>query len=107
MIARRAILTAGAGAVFLVSSLSGAQDSTKRAEVGLLSPFSAAATAPWHKALRDSLARLGWIEGKNVHYEVRYAGGDNERIPQMAAELVRLRVDVIVTAVATDTVAAK
>jgi putative ABC transport system substrate-binding protein len=47
--------------------------------------------------LRGSLRGLGWVEGQNIAYEARFAEGRLERLPPLAAELVRLRVDVIVT----------
>src|SRR5499427_1053433 len=52
--------------------------------------------APGITALFDALAELGWIEGKNVVFERRYAENRLERLPELAAELVRLNVDVIV-----------
>jgi putative ABC transport system substrate-binding protein len=62
--------------------------------------LSAGAGRPF--ALRDAfveaLRRLGWIEGKNVVFEYRYAENRLDRLPELAAELVRLNVDVIVTA---------
>src|SRR5262249_45900197 len=48
--------------------------------------------------LREGLRELGWIEGKNLIVEIRYAGGNLDRLAEIAAELVRLRVDVLVTA---------
>jgi len=48
-------------------------------------------------AFRQELGKLGWIEGKNVAIEYRFAEHKNERLPELAAELVRLKVDLIVT----------
>src|SRR5436190_7419279 len=48
-------------------------------------------------AFRESLAKLGWIEGRNLLLDLRYGDGDAERIQAHAAELVRLAPDVIVT----------
>ncbi len=53
---------------------------------------------PTESAFHDGLRALGWIEGKNVIYEDRYAENRLDRLPELAAELVRLNVDVIVTA---------
>src|SRR6478736_3600940 len=50
---------------------------------------------------------LGWVEGKNISIEYRYAEGTHDRLPDLAAELVRLKVDVIVTFATSDTLAAK
>lgn len=77
------------------------------ARVGLLSPFAAPVTARWHEAFRHRLRELGWIEGQNITIEYRYANGKNERLPKLAAELVRLKVDVIVALGGTDAAVAK
>jgi len=50
-----------------------------------------------HRILREGLGELGWIEGKNLAFEGRYAEDDLDRLPLLAAELVSLDVDVIVT----------
>ena len=47
-------------------------------------------------AFRQELSKLGWIEGKNIAFEYRFAGGKPERVSELAAELVRLKVDLIV-----------
>jgi putative ABC transport system substrate-binding protein len=84
-----------------------AQPTTKMRRVGLLSPFSASDTAAWHRAFLRGLAELGWIDGKNITIEYRYAEGRNDRLPALIADLLRLKVDVIVTSVTNDTLAAK
>jgi putative tryptophan/tyrosine transport system substrate-binding protein len=53
---------------------------------------------PWVAALRAGLRELGYVEGQNVAIEERYAAGRVERLPALAAELVRLKVDIIVAA---------
>ena len=93
--------------IALVASAGGAQDAAKVPRLGVLSPFSAAATAVWHEAFRQGLRDLGWVDGRNIVLEYRYADVNNARLAQLAAELVRLKVDVIVTATATDAIAAK
>src|SRR5262245_50788875 len=75
--------------------------------IGFLSPFSASATALWLQAFRQGLGELGWVEGKNISIEYRYAEGRNDRLLDLAADLVRLKVDIIVTAVTPDALAAK
>lgn len=77
------------------------------ARIGFLSPFSAPVPARWHEAFRQSLRELGWIEGQNITIEYRYANGKNDRLPELAAELVRLKVDVIVAFGGTDASIAK
>ncbi len=84
-----------------------AQRAKKVARIGLLSPFSPSATALWHEAFRQGLRDHGWVEGKNINIEYRYAEGKSDRLPELAADLVRLKVDVIVAAVNTDALAAK
>ncbi|MEA2792997.1 MAG: hypothetical protein QOI87_377 [Bradyrhizobium sp.] len=56
-----------------------------------------AAWGPWLAAFVQRLRELGWIEGRTVAIEIRWAEGRSERFPEIAAELVRLKVDVIVT----------
>jgi putative tryptophan/tyrosine transport system substrate-binding protein len=58
-------------------------------------------------AFRQELRKLGWIEGKNITVEYRFADQKNERLPELAAELVRLKVDLIVVAGTAATLAAK
>ncbi len=82
-----------------------AQRPAKVPRVGLLltgSPPSATA-GPFRHGLRD----LGYVEGQNIAIEERWAEGKHERLPDLAAELVRLRVDVIVTPGTPPTLAAK
>ena len=52
------------------------------------------------EALRAGLAERGYVEGKNLVIEARWAEGKMERVPELAAELVRLKVDVLVTSAA-------
>ncbi len=84
-----------------------AQQPGKIPRIGLLSPFSPSATALWHQAFRQGLRDLGWVEGKNISIEYRYAEGRSDRLPELAADLVRLKVNIIVAAVNTDALAAK
>ena len=85
----------------------GAQQASTVARIGLLSPFSPSTAAVWHKSFRQGLRDLGWVEGKNINIEYRYADGREDRLPDLATDLVRLKVNVIVTTVNTDTLAAK
>jgi len=79
---------------------------TTTARVGILSPFTPADSEEWHRSLRGALARLGWIEGGNLALDIRYARGDTERLPELAAELLKLKVDLLVTEVTEATDAA-
>ncbi|MFN8634318.1 MAG: ABC transporter substrate binding protein [Chloroflexota bacterium] len=79
----------------------------KVARIGLLSPFGPAETGRWEEALRKGLADLGWVEGRNLIIEYRYAQGRSDRLPELADDLVRQSVDVIVTSTSTDAIPAK
>ena len=65
--------------------------------IGILTPTSASVFSARVEAFRQRLRELGYVEGKNIVIEYRYAEGKRERLPDLAAELVRLKVDVIVT----------
>jgi len=104
---RRLVFASVLGLLAVVVWPARAQDAAKPPRLGVLSPFSAAATAVWHEAFRQSLRDLGWVDGKNITIEYRYADGSNARLTQLAADLVRLKVDVILTATATDGLAAR
>jgi putative ABC transport system substrate-binding protein len=75
--------------------------------IGLLSPFSPTDTLLWNNALVRGLRDAGWIDGRNVTIEYRYAEGKAERLPELATDLIRQKVDIIVTTVTVDTLAAK
>src|SRR5437763_6396147 len=84
-----------------------AQQPGKVPRMGFLSPFSPSATAIWLQAFRQGLHDLGWVEGKNISVEYRYAEGRNDRLPDLAADLVRLKVDILVTSVTPAALAAE
>jgi putative ABC transport system substrate-binding protein len=70
----------------------------KVVRIGFLGPTSAASDAGRMEALRAGLRDLGYVEGKNLVIESRWAEGKFDRLPELAAELARLNVDVILTA---------
>jgi ABC-type uncharacterized transport system substrate-binding protein len=74
-----------------------AQQPARIPRIGILIAPSASSFSGRVEALRRRLRELGYVEGKNIVIEYRYAEGKVERIPDLAAELVRLKVDVIVT----------
>jgi putative ABC transport system substrate-binding protein len=84
-----------------------AQQPTKIPRIGYLSTVSPAANATRIEALRQGLRELGYVEGKNIIIEWRYAEGKVDRLPSLAAQLVRLKVDLIVTGASPPTRAAK
>ena len=92
---RRFLLTSLAGAL-AEPRTAGAQSKGKIRRIGHLGGGSAAAIAPWLQTLREALGELGWREGEHFTVESRAAEGRYERLPKLAAELVRLPVDVIV-----------
>ena len=79
------------------TSLAEAQQPGKIYRIGFLSPTSASSNVDRVEALRAGLRDLGYVEGKNLIIEFRWAEGKFDRLPELAAELVRLNVDVIVT----------
>jgi putative ABC transport system substrate-binding protein len=87
-------------AILILASvhLAGAQQSGKLPRIGLLFTGESSPPSPNVEAFRQGLRDLGYVEGKNIVLEYRYAEGKVERLPQLAEELVRLPIDVIVTA---------
>jgi putative ABC transport system substrate-binding protein len=73
-----------------------AQQAKKVARIGFLSALSRTPMLPNLQEFQQRLRELGWIEGQNIAIEYRWAEGKYERLPELAAELVRLKVDVIV-----------
>ena len=74
-----------------------AQQPTRMPRIGYLNAVSPSNRSDRIEALRQGLRELGYVEGKNILIESRYAEGKLDRLPALAAELVRLKVDVIVT----------
>jgi putative tryptophan/tyrosine transport system substrate-binding protein len=74
-----------------------AQQAGKQPTIGLLASSSPAIEAKWTAAFVSRLRDLGWTEGRNVAIEYRWGEGNSERYAEIAAEFVRLKVDVIVT----------
>ena len=83
----------------LLSSLSaGAQPAASVPRIGYLSASSASTQAPNVEALRQGLRELGYVEGQNIAIEHRFADGNRDRVPGLVADLVGLKVAVIVVA---------
>jgi putative ABC transport system substrate-binding protein len=104
---RRFLLTSLVGAI--TPRASGAQQPGKIWRIGYLSLVSGELDQykPWVAAFRDGLRELGYVEGENVIIEQRYAAGQVGRLPALAAELVGLKVDILVAAPAGSAFAAK
>jgi len=84
-----------------------AQQPGKMFRIGFLDSSTASGMAVLVKAFLQELSKLGWIEGKNITIEYRYAEQKRERLPDLAADLVRLKVDLIVTSGGTTPLVAK
>jgi putative ABC transport system substrate-binding protein len=93
------LVVAGAGAE--------AQQPTKDPRIGYLTGASLSANSARHEAFRQGLRELGYVEGKNIVIDWRSAEGKPDRLPALAADLVRLKVDIIVTGGSSPTRAAK
>jgi putative ABC transport system substrate-binding protein len=76
---------------------SGAQQPGKILRIGFLDGSTASGSAVLWEAFRQELTKLGWIEGKNLIIEYRFSEQKRERLPELAADLLRLNVDLIVT----------
>ena len=84
-----------------------AQQPGKIFRIGYLDNSTASGIAVLLEAFRQELSKLGWIEGKNITIEYRFAEQKHERLPELAADLVRLKVDLIVTSGRATALAAK
>jgi putative ABC transport system substrate-binding protein len=94
---RKAFVWLSLSAMLLALSVSGnAQQPKKVPRIGLLVGASTAVAAPWIDAFLQSLRELGYVEGKNIVLEIRGAEATPDRVSDLAAELVRLKVDIIV-----------
>jgi putative ABC transport system substrate-binding protein len=94
-------------ALALPGSAAHAQQPKKVPRIGHLNTVTHSAIAERIEAFRQGLRELGYVEGKNIVIEWRYAEGKLDRLPALAAELARLKVDVIVTTGPTTTRPAK
>jgi putative ABC transport system substrate-binding protein len=94
---RRIVVCLPLTVVLLTVAIAQAQQPTKVPRIGFLSNNSLAAVSSWNEAFRQGLRELGYVEGKSIVVEYRFAEGKLDRLPAMIAELVHLKVDVIVT----------
>ena len=102
---RREFITAAGAATVLWPFA--AQSQSKQAIIGYLTAEAASAQGPWMTVFVRRLQELGWSEGSTLKIEYRWAEGNVERLNELAAELVRFKVDVIVTTATPPTIASK
>jgi len=93
--------------LFALCVSAGAQPTGKVFRIGFLDPTTASGMAGRLEVFRQELSKFGWIEGKNITIEYRFAEQKSERQPELAAELARLKVDLIVVTGLTPALAAK
>jgi putative ABC transport system substrate-binding protein len=93
--------------LFALSVSAQAQQTGKIFRIGFLDGSTASGMAGVLDAFRQELNKLGWIDGKHITIEARFGEQKNERLPDLAAELVGLKVDLIVVTTVTPALAAK
>src|SRR5262245_20881280 len=96
-IGRRELLVALGGAAAAWPLAARAQPVGKLPTIGFFGGASASVWSPWTAAFVQRLRERGWIEGRSVAIEYRWAEGSSKRATEIASEFVRLKVDVIVT----------
>jgi ABC-type uncharacterized transport system substrate-binding protein len=94
---RRAFMAAIAGGLLAAPLAAGAQQPIRVWRIGFLGPGSYSSGDPRVEALRLGLRELGYVEGRNLALEFRWAGGNATRLPALAAELAKLKIDTVVT----------
>src|SRR5690349_19551000 len=94
---RRTFIGILAGGLLAAPPVVGAQPAGKVPRIGYFDGASSSTNPELTDAFRDQMRQLGYVEGKNLVIEYRWADGKYDRLPDLAADLVRLRVDVIVT----------
>jgi putative tryptophan/tyrosine transport system substrate-binding protein len=104
---RRVFVGALAGGLLAAPRIVNSQPAGKVYRVGYLSAGSGTMNSPYVQAFKHGLRDLGWVEGQNIVIEYRSAEGQFDRLPALAAELVRLKVDVIVATPTPGALAAK
>jgi putative ABC transport system substrate-binding protein len=85
----------------------GAQQAAKVPRIGFLSAATSGVSSPALDAFRQGLRELGWVEGQNTVVDYRFTEGRSDRLPDLAAELVQLKVDIIVAEATQGVAAAK
>jgi putative tryptophan/tyrosine transport system substrate-binding protein len=96
-IGRRDFITLLGGAAVAWPFTARAQQPAKLPTIGFLGAATPSSWSQWTDAFVQRLRELGWVDGRTVTVEYRWAAGRSERYSEIAAEFVRLKVDVIVT----------
>jgi putative ABC transport system substrate-binding protein len=105
---RKTVISFALTALFYaLCSSAEAQQAGRIFRIGFLDQSTASGIAVFLDAFRQELSKLGWIEGKNITIEYRFAEQKLERLPELAADLVRLKVDLIVVRATAPALAAK
>jgi putative ABC transport system substrate-binding protein len=103
----RTIVVLLVGLVLASASFTQAQQQAGVSKIGVLGPGTTSVLASSRAVFPKALRELGYIEGKNIAIEYRYADNKIDRLPALADELVRLKVDVIMTNATSAAIAAK
>jgi putative ABC transport system substrate-binding protein len=93
----RRVFVTGLGALLVAPSAAEAQQAGKVYRIGILSTGSVSSNLHLFQVFQQQLRELGYIEGQNIAFEFRGADGKNEQLPARATDLVKLKVDVVVT----------
>src|SRR5262245_13680244 len=95
---RRAFVTIVGGGILAGPFVGDAQQAGKVYRVGILWPYSSSIAAPFAGAFRQGLSDAGYVEGRNIVVDERWAEGSLDRLPLLAADLVRRKVDIMLVA---------
>ena len=93
--------------LFALGSPAEAEQTGKVFRIGFLDSSTASGMAVLVDAFRQELSKLGWLEGRNITIEYRFAEGKTGRLPELAAELVQSKVDLIVVTIGPAALAVK
>ena len=104
---RRVFIGTLAGGLLAAPLAAEAQDGGRVWRIGYLDQGSAAGSRSYVDGLRQGLRDLGWVEGRNIAIEARFAEGKTDQLASLAADLVRLKMDLIVTSTTPAALAAK